>query len=172
MNKKNLTMLDNYHQLKDAQNEKYQKIDDRSSKPSKIFKVNKIPKNGSSNESPDGTSSEEQKNISSNTSGGYKVQNNCSNIDSNASTRTPSNYICLCNGKIIIKGTEIETTVPCNIETINGKVSMISPQYPVKICIYPLSLSTPQIYDPKSQSFTSKGSSSQSNGASYCNNGR
>lgn len=59
---------------------------------------------------------------------------------------------------MIIKGNEIETTVPCDIETINNKVSMISPHYPVKVTMQPLSLTQPHVFDPKSNSFTSKGS--------------
>lgn len=35
---------------------------------------------------------------------------------------------------------------------------MISPQYPVKISITPISLNQPHVYDPKRQSFTSKNS--------------
>ena len=33
---------------------------------------------------------------------------------------------------------------------------MISPRYPVKVSINPLSLCQPHVYNPKSQSFTSK----------------
>ena len=152
MNKKNLTMLDDYQKHKDAQHKKQKEGGGQN-----VFKIRKVNDKGAPRqESPYNTSSEEQKVNSSNTSGECKTQNNASNTDSNNSTRPPTNYICLSAGKVIIKGNEIETTVPCDIETINNKISMISPHYPVKVTMYPLSYNRPHVYDPKSQSFTSK----------------
>lgn len=59
---------------------------------------------------------------------------------------------------MIIKGNEIETNVPCDIEQINKKVTMISPNQPVKIHIVPL-FSECFGSESKSRSFASKGSS-------------
>ena len=105
-------------------------------------------------------SSEEQKNIMMNypflNKKSFKYSKEGSDGDSNLSTKGSFNYIWLDGGKVIIKGNEIETIVPCDIEIINNKVTMISPRYPVKVTIAPLSLSHPHIYNPKSQSFTSK----------------
>lgn len=109
MNKRNLSMLDEYQKFKDVQRTHANKM---KNKAPKVFKVKKVHnKRDSGQDSPYNTSSEEQKN-SSNTSGGYKTQNNGSNFDSNGSTVPSTNYICLSNGKVIIKGNEIETTVP------------------------------------------------------------
>jgi hypothetical protein len=163
MNRKNLNMLDDYQASKEAQR-KAKKLEIQNPK---VFKVKKMEnKRDSCQESSYNISSEEQKNNMSNLSNGYKIQNNGSNTDSNISTRVPTNYLCLSSGKVIIKGNEIETTVPCDIETINNKVSMISPHYPVRVIMSPLLLNQPHVYNPKSQSFTSKESnqSGQING--------
>ncbi|CAI2364878.1 unnamed protein product [Moneuplotes crassus] len=52
------------------------------------------------------------------------------------------NYICLDQGEVIIKGRDIETVVPCEIENVffeNGRGnSMILPNQPVKITITPI----------------------------------
>lgn len=86
MNKKNLNMLDDYEKFKDAEREaKRQKTSDGFQPVFKVQKVN----NKSSNESPENTSSEEQKN----SSGDVKTQNNVSNTDSNTSTRPGTSYI-------------------------------------------------------------------------------
>lgn len=156
MNKKNLNMFNDYEKFKEVQRQA--RKNKSKGGHERVFNVNKVnnKQKENSQESPNYTSSEEQKN-SSNISGGFKTQNGASNTDSNT-TKPPTSYITLSNGSVIIKGNEIETTVPCDIETINNKVSMISPHYPVKVTMYPLSLNQPHVYDPKSQSFTSKGS--------------
>lgn len=79
-----------------------------------------------------------------------------SNLDSNASTQTISHFVCLNNGSVIIKGNEIETIVPWDIECVEKDLTVISPHYPVKITISPIVYSTYHSFDPKSQSFISK----------------
>jgi len=158
MNRKNLQKLDDFERFDEAENQiKKNKHSARTVNNSKEAKNDSCQNSSSYN-----VSSEEQKN-SMHLSGGSKMQVNSSNIDSSSSTKMSTNYICLNNGRIVIKGNEIETTVPWDIETINNKVSMISPHYPVRVVIYPLSLNEPHVYDPKSQSFTSKDNYSGNN---------
>jgi hypothetical protein len=102
-------------------------------------------------------SSEEQKNvINSNQNSGNDFKAPIyPNNNSDAPLMRCNNYIWLDSGKIIIKGNEIETLVPWEIKTLNKKVSMLSPQYPVKITITPLMYDHPQTYNSKNQSFMS-----------------
>lgn len=112
-------------------------------------------------ESECNVSSEEQKNNTSNQTSNNEFKTPMatgSNVDSNANQKINTSYICLDNGKVIIKGNQIETMVPCDIETLNKNVSMICPHYPVKISILPLAYNQPHVYDHKSQSFTSRDS--------------
>ena len=149
-------MFENFQELEDERNEK-QENENENNKNKRVFDIEKIKgKKDSLQGSSYNISYEEQKNNPSNGSKSIKTQNNGSNTDSNVSTRNSTNYILLDKGRVIIKGNEIETIVPCDIETINNKISMISPRYPVKVSMFPLSLSQPHIYNPKSQSFTSK----------------
>ena len=154
----NLNMLNSYQELEDEQIEGKQnksEIDDDANK--RVFDIKKMKtKKDSMQGSSYNVSYEEQKNNVSNGSKSIKTQNNGSNSDSNVSTRNTTNYILIDKGKVVIKGNEIETLVPCDIETINNKISMISPRCPVKVTMLPLSLNKPQVYNPKSQSFISK----------------
>lgn len=151
-------MFENYQELEDKRNEKQENENDNDNdKNKRVFDIQKIKgKKDSLQGSSYNISYEEQKNNPSNGSKSIKTQNNGSNADSNISTRNSTNYILLDKGRVVIKGNEIETIVPCDIETINNKISMISPRYPVKVSMFPLSLSQPHVYNPKSQSFTSK----------------
>ena len=154
----NLNMLNSYQELEDEQIEGKQnksEIDDDANK--RVFDINKMKtKKDSMQGSSYNVSYEEQKNNISNGSKSIKTQNNGSNSDSNVSTRNTTNYILIDKGKVVIKGNEIETLVPCDIETINNKISMISPRCPVKVTMLPLSLNQPQVYNPKRKSFISK----------------
>lgn len=163
LNRTNLNMLDKIEKFNERLRNKRKRQDDENK--GKVFKVWKRPKNRSSQESPCDTSLEDQKNGSSESN--FLRAKNGSGTDSNSNAQTQTSYICLSNGKIVIKGNEIETTVPWDIQTINNKVSMISPHYPVKVTMVPLALNGPHVYDPKSNSFTSKESyqSSGQNGS-------
>ena len=163
LSKRNLNMLDKIEKFNERLRKKRKKQDDENE--GKVFKVSKRDKNRSSQESPCDTSMEDQKNGSSESN--FMKAKNGSGTDSNSNAQTQTSYICLNNGSIVIKGNEIETTVPCDIQTINNKVSMISPRYPVKVTMVPLALNGPHVYDPKSNSFTSKESyqSSGQNGS-------
>ena len=147
-------MLENMQEFEEKCIEEQENNEEKNKK---IFGIEKVKdKKESCQGSSYNVSSEEQKNNQSNGSKSFKNQINWSNTDSNMSTRSTTNYILLDKGKVIIKGNEIETVVPWDIETINNKISMISPRYPVKVSINPLSLSQPHVYNPKNQSFASK----------------
>lgn len=158
MNKTNLNKFDHIQDMKKKREEAENHNEGNQNKLFKITKMNN--KKESSQESFYNISSEEQKQMEMNypfMNKNMRSSKEASDGDSNMST-SPS-YICLNGGKIIIKGNEIETTVPCDIETINNKVTMISPQNPVKIVITPISLSQPYVFDQKNRSFASKNSS-------------
>jgi hypothetical protein len=103
---------------------------------SKSIKINKQKKEPSQ-ESFNNISSSEQRLEKMN----YPLKNKnsgngSSERDSNQTNYT--NYICLNGGQVIIKGNEIETNVSCDIERVNKKVIVISPNQQVKIQIIPL----------------------------------
>lgn len=157
MSKHNLTKFNHLQEKKRIRNE----IINNERKESKMFRISKMNnKKESSQGSFYNVSSEEQKNVIMNypflNKKSFKYSKEGSDGDSNLSTKGSFNYIWLDGGKVIIKGNEIETIVPWDIEIINNKVTMITPRYPVKVSIYPVSLSQPHVYNPKSQSFTSK----------------
>jgi len=149
MNKKNLNRFDKMHQKNKMSN--FQSME--PSTQNKMFRIEKVGnKKDSSQESFFNNPSEEQKQMENNypfMNRKSKSMKNSSEGDSN--TSTAMNYICLSSGQILIKGNEVETNVHCNIETLNNKVTMISPQGPVKIVITPLLTNQSLGYDSKSK---------------------
>lgn len=133
MSKQNLDKFDHMQKMKRLHSEIIE--GDNTNKHNKMFKITKMNnKKDSSQGSFYNISSEEQKLLETNypfLGKNFKSSKEGSEGDSNTSTNV--SYICLNEGKLIIKGNEIETVVPCNIETINNKVTMISPHYPVRV---------------------------------------
>ena len=123
--------LNNMQDINHDQNRRSESIAN-ASKKLKMFKITKVGDNkkDDSQNSFYNVSSEERKNIIMNYNNmkeRNKLSQEASHGDSNVSTKGTNSYICLDEGKVIIKGNHLETIVPCDIETLNGKVTMISP---------------------------------------------